>query len=170
VPGLFHRRAQVPGAVGGVAVNLGRLVLGCEQRRGDRGVAVFFPRTVEGTSCIEELRDQLARKDFVHDLGAGGDHWAQFAAVHDLRGAGAGVPGQAAISSTGTPELDMRLTNEVLSSRGAHCPPSPAAFVIFLNARRTFAASSGDPIDVQNTSPRSCHTSPASSRCSACRT
>ena len=45
-----------------------------------------------------------------------------------------------------------------------------AAFVIFLNARRTFAASSGDPTDVQNTSPRSCHTSPASSRCSACRT
>jgi len=56
--------------------------------------------------------DQLARKDFVHDLGAGGDHCPQFAAVHDPRGTGARVPGQAGDLLPGTPELDMRLSTE----------------------------------------------------------
>jgi hypothetical protein len=30
-------------------------------------------------------------EDLVHDLGAGGDHWPQLAAVDDLGGAGGGV-------------------------------------------------------------------------------
>jgi hypothetical protein len=44
-------------------------------------------------------------------------------------------PARRAIFSTGTPESDIRLTNEVLSSRGVQSSPSPAAFVIFLNVR-----------------------------------
>jgi hypothetical protein len=37
----------------------------------------------------------LGREDLVHDLGTGGDHRAQFTAIHDLGGAGTGVPDQA---------------------------------------------------------------------------
>ena len=41
------------------------------------------------------FRALLRLEDLVHDFGAGGDHRAQFAAVDDFGGAGAGVPGQA---------------------------------------------------------------------------
>src|SRR5690242_5244673 len=37
----------------------------------------------------------LGLEELVHDLGAGGDHRVQFAAVDDFGGAGAGMPGQA---------------------------------------------------------------------------
>src|SRR6266849_4733632 len=36
----------------------------------------------------------LGSEDLVHDLGSGGDHWAQLASVYDLRSPRAGVPGQ----------------------------------------------------------------------------
>jgi hypothetical protein len=54
----------------------------------------------------------LSLEDRVHDLGSGSQDWPQFAAVDDLGGAGAGVSGEAAISSTGTPDVDIRETNE----------------------------------------------------------
>ncbi len=63
----------------------------------------------------------------------------------------------------------VRLAKEVLSSRGFQPSPSPAEVVIFLKARRTLAASSGVPTEELNTRSRSCQSSPASSRCSACR-
>ena len=61
-------------------------------------------------------------------------------------------PTRRAISSTSTPDSDIRLTNDVLSSRGVQFSPRPAALVNFLNARRTFPAASGVPAAVQNTS------------------
>ena len=51
-------------------------------------------------------------------------------------------PASRAISSTGTPEADSRLTKLVRSSRGAHPSPMPAALQTEREDRRTFAASS----------------------------
>src|ERR1022692_79339 len=73
-------------------------------------------------------------------------------------------PTRSAISSTTMPSSDISDTNVCRSSRGAQPGPSPAAFVILRNSRRTFAASSSVPTDEQNTSPCSCHAPPASSR------
>jgi hypothetical protein len=46
-------------------------------------------------SAAETLGNQLAREDPVHNLSAGSDDRPQFAAVHHLRGTGAGMPDQA---------------------------------------------------------------------------
>jgi hypothetical protein len=45
--------------------------------------------------AVDQVSRQLAREDLVHDLGAGGDDRPQLAAVHHLRGAGAGMPDEA---------------------------------------------------------------------------
>ena len=60
-------------------------------------------------------------------------------------------PASRAISSTGTPEADSRLTKLVRSSRGAQPSPIPAALQIDLNDRRTLAASSPVPTAVVKT-------------------
>lgn len=70
-------------------------------------------------------------------------------------------PARRAISSTGTPLADSRLTKLVRSSRGAQSSPMPAALQTDLKYRRTFAASSAVPIVVVKTRPVSCHNSPA---------
>ena len=60
-------------------------------------------------------------------------------------------PASRAISSTGTPEADSRLTKLVRSSRGVQSSPMPAALQIALNYRRTLAASSWVPTVVVKT-------------------
>jgi hypothetical protein len=45
-------------------------------------------------------------------------------------------PARRAISSTGTPESDMRLTKVCRSSRGDELPSIPAAFTAARNSRR----------------------------------
>jgi hypothetical protein len=88
---------------------------------------------------MEVLR-QLDQEDLVHDLGASGDHGAQFTAVHHLRGSSAGTPdktgdllhrnaGARHEADEGGPELE-----------GLPVIAKAGAFVILLNARRTLAA------------------------------
>jgi hypothetical protein len=43
---------------------------------------------------LDRRCDLAFAEEFVHDLGAGGDHRSQFAAVDDLGCPGGGVPGQ----------------------------------------------------------------------------
>jgi hypothetical protein len=54
-----------------------------------------------------------------------------------------GKPPSRAISSTGTPELDISETNECRNSRGVQFPPIFAALQAARNSRRTLAASRG---------------------------
>ena len=52
-------------------------------------------------------------------------------------------PASRAISSTGTPELDISDTNECRNSRGVQFPPILAAVQTVLNSCRTLTASRG---------------------------
>ena len=61
------------------------------------------------------------------------------------------------------------LTKDVRSSFGTHRAPSPAAAVTRRKSRRKLCDSYPVPTDVVNTSPCSCHASPACARSAACR-
>src|SRR5215472_7368020 len=94
-----------------------------------------------------------AVQDSVHHLGACGDHRAQLVPVDELCRRRTVMPGQPRDLLHGYPTTDIRDTNAWRKSRGAHPSPRPAASVIFLNSRLTFAASSGVPTVEQNTRP-----------------
>ena len=57
------------------------------------GFEVIFGLAGEG--ALDGRCDLAFSEELVHDLGAGGDHRPQLPAVHDLGGAGGGVPDQA---------------------------------------------------------------------------
>ena len=50
---------------------------------------------MSGQERVRLVSERLTfSEEFIHYLGACGDHWPQLAAVHDLSGAGGGVPDQ----------------------------------------------------------------------------
>src|SRR6516164_9190750 len=115
-------------------------------------------RAGAGLGCCEEL---------VHDLGAGGDHRPQLAPVHDLGGAGGGVPGQPGDLLDADPAVAQQADERGPQLARRPAVPAPAAWQTRLNIFRTFPTSSAAARWVVNTSPVSCQPSPAARRSAA---
>src|SRR5436190_22851902 len=102
-------------------------------------------------ACPAHLLGSLRLEDPVHSFCSGGQHRPQFAPIDTSVVLELECPASRAISSTGTPELDIRETKEWRNSRGVQFVPIFAALQAALNSRRTLAASRGAPVLVAKT-------------------